>query len=331
MSETVGSRLGLIGDAHSNTDFLIDAASALVEAGCDQLVSVGDFGLVWDGSSGERRKLRRLDAALEIMDRVLWVVDGNHENHSRVAALPIDSAGFRWAGERIAFLPRGHRATTPGGRVVAFLGGACSVDRRSRVPGRTWWPAEAIGEDDLERLGTEPADVLIGHDSPQSVALTDRLAGERGDWDPGDLAYAEAGQASFHKAFLTLHPRVAVGGHYHRHLDVVERFVADGTVFESRVIVLDMERQHGSAAVLDMDGGYRFTIVDASGSRIVSDAGAEFAELRRRTGLAPEQLAPRLGIGVTAVLAVLDGRVRPSSPLMDRLRALVDDVEKNEE
>lgn len=58
----------------------------------------------------------------------------------------------------------------------------------------------------------------------------------------------------FQRAVSQVRPSLTVSGHYHLHLDVVENFVgADGTAFETRVVVLDADGRPPTLAVLDVD------------------------------------------------------------------------------
>lgn len=56
----------------------------------------------------------------------------------------------------------------------------------------------------------------------------------------------------FMRAFLATSPRLAVGGHYHLHHDVTERFHG-AQWFESRVVILAVEGEANSIAILDTE------------------------------------------------------------------------------
>jgi len=112
------------------------------------------------------------------------------------------------------------------------------------------WEQEQITEADVAALGTDHADILLAHDSPPTASLHARLAKNSALWSSADLAYARQGQDMFMRAFLATSPRLAVGGHYHLHHDVTERFHG-AQWFESRVVILDADGEANSFAILD--------------------------------------------------------------------------------
>ena len=205
--------IGLISDAHGNLEFLIDGSQKLTSLGAGVLVQLGDFGLVWDGLDHERRQQARLDDALRVLGRKMFVVSGNHESFNLIEAIEPDADGLRWIGTNIAFLPRSGRITTEAGIRIGWLGGASSIDKYSRDRW-SWWEQESITEADLTALGIEGLGVLLGHDSPRTEAL--RLAMEDGwnRWSASAIEYAAAGQEMFHRGFVATEPKLVIGGHY---------------------------------------------------------------------------------------------------------------------
>src|SRR5690606_33819759 len=148
----------------------------------------------------------RQDLALKLISTLLskhgmtaLVTGGNHEGYDEWEKIEPDARGIRWVRKNIGLLPRGYRAVSPAGTVVASLGGANSIDKPWRVAKRGgWWAQEQITEADLKALGRDPVDVLLAHDAPRASTLVDRLARNKWMWDEDGLAYAEAGQRMFH-------------------------------------------------------------------------------------------------------------------------------------
>ena len=312
---------GLISDLHGNAEYAIDAAQQLTTAGAKVLVQLGDFGLVWNGLSHELRQRARLDETLRILDRKLYVIRGNHENFDLIESIEPEAGGLRWIGSNIAFLPRAGRLTTTGGTRIGWLGGANSIDKDSRDR-HSWWEQERITEADLEALGTDRLDILLGHDAPKTGALRLALDGGLSQWTRSAHEYAEAGQAMFSRGFAATAPKLVVGGHYHLFLDSTEAFLGeDGTVFESRVVVLDMERSPKSAALLDAET-LKLTPMDVPLRRRwpLGESGTELAELRRRTGLAPDAAAAKLGLAASSMELFLAGRLTPADWILDQMR-----------
>lgn len=114
-------------------------------------------------------------------------VDGNHENHDALAALPVGE----WRGgavhrvsPSVIHLMRGQSYSLPLGKgeettevSVFAMGGARSVDRYRRTEGRSWWPSELPGYDEidaaeatLDSLGWD-VDLVLTHAQPVEVAV----------------------------------------------------------------------------------------------------------------------------------------------------------------
>lgn len=96
----------------------------------------------------------------------VYAIGGNHENADEVQLFEAnpDEDGFVTLRPHVRWVPRGQRWTWTGVRFGA-LGGAFSLDWRTRTIGTTWWPTrEELGDTDVERLGDAPLDVLLTHD-----------------------------------------------------------------------------------------------------------------------------------------------------------------------
>lgn len=159
----------IAGDWHINTlwgEHVIRAASKLLPLnGFRLIIHVGDFG-VWPGST---EYLSRLSRALNAHDMYLWFIDGNHDDHARLARLhenfpgpmPLDKR------KRIWHLPRGTRWEWHGVRWLA-VGGAGSPDKWRRIAGLSWWPEETITPEQVADITAGGmTDVLVAHDCPQ--------------------------------------------------------------------------------------------------------------------------------------------------------------------
>lgn len=165
-------RVLLTGDVHGNTMWLTGHVLAQAQRyGCQLVLQLGDFG-IWPGSGGER--------FLDVVDREaakaripVWFIDGNHEDFDQLLALPLDASGRRPVREYITHIPRAHRWSWAG-RTALACGGAASIDMDLRIPGRTWWPQEAITDDDVQRcVAGGAADILLSHDIQAELPLTD--------------------------------------------------------------------------------------------------------------------------------------------------------------
>lgn len=247
-------RIGLLGDTHGNLGHLLTVADTMQRAQVSVLVVLGDFGFLWPGGNWGST-LEKLSKRLAAHGQMLYFVDGNHEWFPRLYSFPVGDDGLRWLRPNIAHLPRGYRTSLLSGRSLAVLGGANSIDYAFRAVGSSWWAEETITDGDLDALGHEPCDVLLGHDAPQNVPALDAfLAKTAHHWSAEALRYADAGRQKFHQGFLQTRPRLYAGGHYHLHVDQRVRYESAGW-FETRVVILDRDGSDTtiSQAVLDVD------------------------------------------------------------------------------
>lgn len=171
----------LTGDTHGTIEIgklsRANLAVERVEPGeGDFVIILGDFGLVFaaDGQSAEERWW------LKWLDEKPWTtlfIDGNHENFTRLNALPEEE----WRGGRV------HRVSESvlhlmraqifeiDGRSFFTMGGAASHDRQFRKEGRSWWPEELPSEEELARADAaldgcgRRVDYVLTHCAPTLV------------------------------------------------------------------------------------------------------------------------------------------------------------------
>jgi hypothetical protein len=196
-----------------------------------------------------KREVPRLTAQLTHRSQQLYWLDGNHEDFARLYAVPVELDGLRHLAPRITHLPRGYRTKLNGNRSLAVLGGAASIDRfrRSRT---SWWRQELITDEDLAALGTERADIMIGHDAPVPLPALDAcLERTKGNWPHEMLDYAAAGRARFHIGFARVRPLLYLGGHYHRAVDETFTFAGTSGEFTTRAVLVDRIAEQRAATV----------------------------------------------------------------------------------
>ena len=114
----------------------------------DVVIVAGDFGYVWDGGNTDTYWLKWL----ENRPWTTCFVDGNHENHGLLAAVP----EREWCGGRVHEV-RPHVLHLMRGQVfdidgisVFTMGGASSHDRAWRTEGKSWWPEELPSDAERE-------------------------------------------------------------------------------------------------------------------------------------------------------------------------------------
>lgn len=247
---STAGRVLLAGDMHGNVPAFTNAADQAVQAGCRVLLQVGDFGIGpfdedfrWGTRhfGGQYDQITAAaDAILGSRGLIMLVVPGNHDNYDRIDAEPLDTRGRQHFSAYWRTLPRGHRFEV-GGRRFGAVGGAHSIDRDYREPHVSWWEAERITQDDIDTLGDEPLDVLLTHDVPEGTPVQSHLRlpdiHEQLSRD-GRLLLAQAARRT--------QPRLVFSGHWHQR---VSGAINGG---RTRVEVLNMEREPGSTAVLDL-------------------------------------------------------------------------------
>ena len=199
------SRLFVTGDTHCNAlgEFSRFNTTRFPEqkelTKDDFLLIAGDFGCVW---AGERTEQYWLDW-LEDKPFTTLFVDGNHENHARLAEFPVDE----WPGGKVHFirssiihLMRGQVFEDIAGQRVFAMGGAASHDIRDgildpadpefkkkyralsraralfRVDGVSWWKEELPSQEEYEEAERNldacgrQVDLIISHCAPSSIS-----------------------------------------------------------------------------------------------------------------------------------------------------------------
>lgn len=165
----------LTGDMHGRMDGILRVRRRLRGrlGPADFLVVLGDFGFLFNGRDAEREELDRLAR----MRTTFLFIDGNHENFDRLDACPEAD----WHGGRVhvvrpnvLHLMRGHVFTIEG-RTYFAMGGAYSMDRPWRTPGRTWWERELPAAEEyaqarrsLDACGRR-VDVVLTHTAPRAT------------------------------------------------------------------------------------------------------------------------------------------------------------------
>ena len=230
-------RIGILGDLHGDLEHLVVVSRTMEARGIHVLLQLGDFGFIWPGTNWGHA-LDRIENRLRKAGQVLYFVDGNHEDFATLSTFPTSADGLRHVRPSIIHIPRGWRTTLAHARTFAALGGASSIDRGLREHGVSWWPEESITEADLERLGTEPVDILVGHDAPAPwPKLDSRLGRTPSWWSEDDQRYADGGRQMLTRAFNALHPKLFFGGHFHLYLADSLAFPAG---FTTTMVTLDM-------------------------------------------------------------------------------------------
>lgn len=148
----------------------------------NQLVVLGDFGMVWSEPSSKffKTEMNYLNTLANKEFQVCFL-DGNHDNHDLLAKLPVidffgGKAGVAFENEngQVLHLKRGE-VFNFNGKKVLVMGGAASADTNKRTEGLNWWKNEVFSEEDkqntLKNLSKHnfEVDFVLSHNAPHFV------------------------------------------------------------------------------------------------------------------------------------------------------------------
>ena len=179
------SKILLAGDFHGNANHAERVFWRARAEGAEAVVQLGDYGFGWEtrqykGTGGvvECAFTRTMEKFVARTDIPFYWIDGNHENfdllESTLGGLYPEDDGTYMLRPGVFYIPRGTMLNWSGVRILC-CGGAVSVDRRHRTPYVSWWPQEAITDENVERCALQgEADILLTHDFPWECNIVDR-------------------------------------------------------------------------------------------------------------------------------------------------------------
>ncbi len=155
-----------------------------------------------------------------------YVTDGNHEDHESLDALPVRDDGLRELAPGVLHCPRGLVLVLEGKRWM-FFGGAVSVDKPGRTPGRDWFDREVASQAEfLRACEAGRVDVLVVHDVPlgskfwRTHLQQDRPAWRRETpWRTGMLVASDQHQRMLGELVSVVQPGVLFHGHHHMRVE----------------------------------------------------------------------------------------------------------------
>jgi hypothetical protein len=241
-------RVLVAGDTHRNARWCAFLGVAAQQWDCPVVLQLGDFGY-WPHVDAGQLFLDRVERVAARTGVTFVWIDGNHENHDALADLTATAAaatepaphGFVEVRPHVLHAPRGRRWTWRDRRFGA-LGGAFSLDWRVRTPGVNWWAEEVPTPADVDRLGDEPLDVLLTHDTPLP-----RHDHPEMPIPPADLEVARAVRRLLAVAVARTRPSLVLHGHWHRRYSAIE----DGVRIEG--FASDLQGDERSFGILDVD------------------------------------------------------------------------------
>ena len=132
-----------------------------------RIFQCGDFGYwpkfhntTYITSDGRRKKYDNYGIKNKGIE--IYFCDGNHEDHESLSQLESNEIM-----PKVFYMKRGSTFTLEDGRVILFIGGAYSIDKRYRTPGIDWFDTETISQRDIENLPNVDIDIVISHTCPK--------------------------------------------------------------------------------------------------------------------------------------------------------------------
>jgi len=257
-------RIVVAGDWHGNGRAARNAFDAATLVGATLVIQLGDFGM-WPGFEGTAYLNEVESHAAGAGIPVAWI-DGNHEDFNQLLALPVDPvSGLRPVRKHVWHVPRGASWEWHDVRFRA-LGGATSLDRKSRKIGKSWWVEESISDIDIAAaVAGGPCDVLLTHDCPTGVdipGIRHRSYADTRDWPVSELERAWDHRDRLAEVVEVVQPKHLWHGHFHARYSqkavlhagpavAVEGLGDDGTGPRGNLMVVDIG--NGNVTVLTVD------------------------------------------------------------------------------
>lgn len=144
----------------------------------DYVIVLGDFGLLWGNYRTKEETF-----LLEWLDDCPWTtlfIDGNHENHyllNRLQEKILFGSPVGILSHSVFHLKRGTCYFINRQKLLT-IGGADSIDKDMRTPGRSWWEEETITDADITKAKESIAkvdgevDYILTHAAPTPWART---------------------------------------------------------------------------------------------------------------------------------------------------------------
>ena len=205
-------KIMIAGDTHGHDFILRRKAEIARDLNINLIFVVGDFGL-WPGPEGVKF-LDAVQRAAEDFSVSIVALPGNHEDHDQwekwLDFAPKSKRGnFSMVRSRVALTPKVHPFKI-GGKRFYVCGGAVSIDRAWRKPGKSWWPNETFSPEDLasvQKYKGPPVDYLLTHDAPDYTPWGFNLV-------PDPLS--KNNRERIDEAIKVLRPGMHFHGHMHR-------------------------------------------------------------------------------------------------------------------
>lgn len=223
----------LLGDIHGNTTVLKNAIRYAEENNAAAVIQVGDFGLFQrDGIDTGFYK------AVQNSTIPVYFIEGNHDDCTRWVSYPsvkLTTPPQVWEDVPLFYIPRGSVLEIDD-RIIAFMGGAASIDKNARLKYNWHWDEnELLTNTQILSLHENrkdlKIDMFITHCPPNSVIETHfdpifKLAFGVGiDWTDPTQTQIENMWKAMNTMIYSGHMHQTVKGENYRILDINERLL----------------------------------------------------------------------------------------------------------
>jgi len=164
-----------VGDIHSSLSAIKTIDVLARSAGCEIVVQVGDFGMMFAGPDRPSHKC----AVKEYFDNresgpVWYTCGGNHDNWPHWNSIAPMEGGLTELAKDCYYVHRGQGIELDGVKHL-FFGGAESTDRQWRTEGIDWWPEETPSSyefaDFFDTMESYKPVVVVTHDAPLQIGI----------------------------------------------------------------------------------------------------------------------------------------------------------------
>lgn len=186
----------IIGDQHGNTSNFIKLIKYIEDRHNPSCyIQVGDFGVM---GFGFQKFLKNVSKTI---DKPLYFIDGNHENH-------------KWLSDKIEISPnvyylhRGSQLRIEDKNIL-LIGGAISTDRSKRKLNKNWWLEENSKEEIENTYTYNKIDIFVSHESIDYPLEKSYYSSKE------DYREAVELQDSLRELFKRSGAKIAIHGHHH--------------------------------------------------------------------------------------------------------------------
>ena len=235
------SKVFVTGDTHGSYDFdkLVEFRDKFGDqlTKDDYVIVAGDFGVVWTNVTDEEEEF-----LIKWLDKSPWTtlfIDGNHENHPRLAEYPeVELLGGRahQISKTVYHIMRGEVIEIEDLKILC-MGGADSHDKPFRKEGESWWAQERITEEDIKNAKKNlsrynfTVDFVISHSLPRIIQfkIFPYMKPNRSSYLLEEIYY----NIDINQAWIT--------GHYHEDEVKVEEGVCFRLIYDNIIMLYTKE------------------------------------------------------------------------------------------